>query len=429
MPRRLILDLSDIYNFLAGEGRLTGVQRLELNLAMRLMRRGGIDVVAGYYDPAFGVYARFPATETLDDLERLRESLAFEHVRPLRSYKYRTKPLRGALHYARVRAGIAFRRHIRPWLGSRGARPAPEPLAFRDGDVILLLGSGWQTIDMYRALEPFVRRGVVTPIALVHDLSHIVLKGEQTGLSAAVLEGWVRDVSRFVDRYLSYSESTRTDFLAFCRELGIDENRVETFPLAHEFQPGNADAVRPGVAALSEVRYVLSVGPVAGRKNGDRLVAAWARLAAELGRDRMPALVFAGGSRRDDLTEPAANDLGDLVRFVERPNDAELEQLYRHALFTVYPSLYEGWGLPIGESLWFGKLCVTSGTSSMPEVGGAFCDYFDPYDVDSMATALRRPVAEAGYLERREAEIDRSRLRSWDESADALLAAVARLEA
>lgn len=429
MPHRLILDLSDIYNFLAGEGRLTGVQRLELNLAMRLIRRGGLDVVPGYYDPAFGVYARFPDTETLNDLERLRENLAFEHVQPLRSYKYRAKPLRGALHYARVRAGIAFRRYVRPWLGGSGVRPAPETLAFRDGDVILLLGSGWQTIDMYRALEPFVRKGTVTPIALVHDLSHVVLKGEQTGLSAAILEGWVRDISRFVGRYLSYSQSTKRDFLAFCRELGIDGKRVETFPLAHEFQPGNADAVRPGLAELAAERYVLAVGPVAGRKNGDRLVTAWARLAAELGRDRMPALVFAGSSRRDDLTEPAATELGDLVRFVDRPNDAELEQLYRHALFTVYPSLYEGWGLPIGESLWFGKLCVASNTSSMPEVGGAFCDYFDPYDIDSMVAALRRPVAEAGYLERREVEIDRSRLRSWDDSADALLAALERLEA
>jgi len=55
---------------------------------------------------------------------------------------------------------------------------------------------------------------------------------------------------------------------------------------------------------------------------------------------------------------------------VENPSDEELAYLYKNSLFTVFPSYYEGWGLPIGESLWFGKPVVASNTSSMREVGG-----------------------------------------------------------
>jgi glycosyltransferase involved in cell wall biosynthesis len=62
--------------------------------------------------------------------------------------------------------------------------------------------------------------------------------------------------------------------------------------------------------------------------------------------------------------------------------------LYQNCLMTVYPSLYEGWGLPIGESLHFGKLCLASDTSSMPEIAGGLIDYFSPYNADQLVDKI-----------------------------------------
>ena len=91
-------------------------------------------------------------------------------------------------------------------------------------------------------------------------------------------------------------------------------------------------------------------------------------------------------------------------------------------LFTVYPSFYEGWGLPVAESLAFGKLCVASSASSLPEVGRDFVDYHDPHDVAEATARIQRAIFDAAYRGSREKSIsERFRARSWGESAAELL--------
>ena len=75
--------------------------------------------------------------------------------------------------------------------------------------------------------------------------------------------------------------------------------------------------------------------------------------------------------------------------FLHDATDEELAWLYRHCEFTVYPSFYEGWGLPIGESLAYGVPCLASRTSSMPEVAGELIPYFSPSSADECLKAIR----------------------------------------
>ena len=94
------------------------------------------------------------------------------------------------------------------------------------------------------------------------------------------------------------------------------------------------------------------------------LVRAWRRLLDEMPAAEVPALVFAGrvGYMVADLMQELRNSafLGGKVVLVDHPDDAELAALYRGCLFTVFPSLYEGWGLPVTESLAFGKPCLVA---------------------------------------------------------------------
>jgi len=111
-----------------------------------------------------------------------------------------------------------------------------------------------------------------------------------------------------------------------------------------------------------------------------------------------------------------------LILILNHVNDSELSYLYRHALFTVYPSLYEGWGLPVGESLAHGKFCIASSTSSLPEVGGDFVEYLDPWDLPLWVERLAYYFDNLEAVRDREARI-RSHYRSptWTETTRALV--------
>ncbi len=133
---------------------------------------------------------------------------------------------------------------------------------------------------------------------------------------------------------------------------------------------------------LSPGSYALFVSTVEARKNHSLAFRAWRRLLEELPRDEVPTLVFAGriGWMVADLMQQIENaeHLGGKLVIVQNPDDATLAALYKGARFTLFPSLYEGWGLPVSESLSFGKVCLASNAASVPEAGGDYCLYHDP---------------------------------------------------
>lgn len=97
-------------------------------------------------------------------------------------------------------------------------------------------------------------------------------------------------------------------------------------------------------------------------------------------------------------------------------SDDELDYLYKNCLFTIYPSIYEGWGLPIAESLSYGKFCLASETSSMPEIGGSLLEYFNPYNPKQLLDLITK------YLDpilRKNAEDkikNNYKITSWDDT-------------
>jgi glycosyltransferase involved in cell wall biosynthesis len=127
------------------------------------------------------------------------------------------------------------------------------------------------------------------------------------------------------------------------------------------------------------------------------------------------------------------NWLEGLVHLVERPSDAELSYLYQNCLFSVYPSLYEGWGLPIGEALWHGRAVAASGTSSMPEVGGDLALYFDPRSLSEMISVIGSLIEDEalreGLAARAKAARTAGELRSWCGVATEFWTAIAEADA
>jgi glycosyltransferase involved in cell wall biosynthesis len=173
-------------------------------------------------------------------------------------------------------------------------------------------------------------------------------------------------------------------------------------------------------------RYVLFVSTIEIRKNHRLLVKVWRQLLERHGADAVPALIFAGqiGWLVDDLlAELTASDyLDGKIVLLPGLSDAELRQAYRSSLFTVFPSLCEGWGLPIAESLMHGKFCVASNRTSIPEVGGDLVDYFDPSNEADALAKIERLLLDPGYLKAREARLQAEyRPRTWADCVHALI--------
>lgn len=151
--------------------------------------------------------------------------------------------------------------------------------------------------------------------------------------------------------------------------------------------PGAADDARRRFADGRP--YVFAVGAALERKNTGRLLEAWAIVRRQ--RPDWPHLLLVSGLARGGerlRARASAAGVAEHVRFLPYLAQHDLVAAYAGAVLSVYPSMVEGWGVPVCESLALGTPVVTSNTSGMPEAGGAFARYFDPADVESMASAI-----------------------------------------
>jgi glycosyltransferase involved in cell wall biosynthesis len=198
-----------------------------------------------------------------------------------------------------------------------------------------------------------------------------------------------------------------------------------------------APAAAPGVAsalngaldaaeapALPSPGFVLAVGTLEPRKNLPRLVDAYRRLDDRL-TARHPLVVVGANGWQTGETLRALRSLDDRCMLLGHVSDATLAELYRRCAVFCYPSLGEGFGLPVLEAMAAGAAVLTSDVSSCPEVAGEAAEYVDPRDVESIAAGLQRLLeddahrAELGRLAR-----ERAGQFSWDGFAERVLEVV-----
>ena len=302
----------------------------------------------------------------------------------------------------------------------------------RSGDKVVLLDASWD--EKYFEYFKNMRSIGCHVYTMVHDLIPIIIPEMMPTKLPITFKKWLESSTEFTDTYLSVSQATRNDLKKFLLENYPDTViDIHVLPLAQELFNAQDASSRSLDKELSEIvrlphktravlafPYVLCVGTLELRKNIWRLVLSWKHL-LDQGLVDLPRLVIVGkktvmGDALEDLLEGTGNLFG-YVTFVDSPSEEELAQLYRKCLFLAMPSLYEGWGLPVGEALSFGKTAVVSTSSSLPEVGGELVEYCDPESVVSIADAVRRLVGDPDHRAALEARIRQTQLRSWSHVA------------
>jgi glycosyltransferase involved in cell wall biosynthesis len=292
------------------------------------------------------------------------------------------------------------------------------------GDIVVSLGAGWGIPHYMKHIAEAKRRYGIKFSFLVHDLIPIENESFVEQRHVVQFRNWLQEAIQVADVVLTISKHSRDALMRLAAHAGWSLPRVEVV------EPGSGLNQRPMAGNQRTIsfpqRYVLFVSTIEIRKNHRLLVRVWRRLLERHSADAVPVLIFAGqiGWLVDDLLADltASGYLDGKIVLMPGLSDAELRQAYRSCAFTVFPSLCEGWGLPIAESLAEGKFCVASNSTSIPEVGGNLIDYFDPSDDDDALEKIERLLLDPGYLTAREARLRAEyRPRTWADCVHGLI--------
>lgn len=263
----------------------------------------------------------------------------------------------------------------------------------------------------------------VPSIVTVHDLAFLVYPEAFHAAKRRYLTAMTRLSVQRARRVIAVSAHTRDDLV---HHFGVRPERVTVIPNAADarFRPAtDPEAVaRFKQANNLPDRFILFVGTLEPRKNLRRLIEAFTLLAAD---DTATKLVIVGASGwlTSDLAPLVqAHGLTDRITFTGYISDGDLPSWYQAATVFCYPSLYEGFGLPVLEAMACGTPVVTSRASSIPEVTGDAALLVDPTDVPGLARAVQSVLAdESRQQEMSEAGIARSHTFSWERTAAAML--------
>lgn len=268
-----------------------------------------------------------------------------------------------------------------------------------------------------------VRRQVLT----VHDLLHFDCPEGFTAPTRLLTRLTLPRLARRARRVICDSAFTRERLIAIAR---VPPEKVEVVYLGADprFRPCPPDAVERARAALAipTPSYFLSLSALEPRKNLPRLLAAWGTAQAFLPEDVW--LVLAGEKgERQIFRSVEYGGIPPRVHWTGRVADDLLPALYSGARALVYPSLYEGFGLPPLEAMACGTPCIVSGAASLPEVTGDAGVRVDPLRTGEIVAAIRSVALDAGLRQRlSEAGRARAALFSWDRAAEETLSILAR---
>lgn len=398
----LFFDISDLVYYIGHHDNLTGIQRVQSCVLLAIAKYSlhpSDNVHYLSYDNrvnSFCIIDPYSFLQLLNDLGR-----------PVEKRKYRFDKDLAKLGY--IEPSMPLEKY--------------DVYAAKAKKVICLLGAAWVNRDYFKRINDLKTEHGFHFVMTVHDLIPVYARETCDQGTSEVFQAFLRKSFRYVDGILSVSENTARDIKRYARSISVD------CPPIYVTQNGSSFneffQAEPIKKASQLENYVLFVSTIEGRKNHQLIFRVWQEL-MEDGVD-VPSVVCVGrlGWRANEFLQQLVSTryLNGKFRILSDISDSELDILYENAMFTVYPSLYEGWGLPVGESLVKGKICVTTQNSSLPEVGGEFAVYIDASDISSTKQAIRKLIEDSTYRQGLEEKIrDSYQPIRWSEVSSRIIA-------
>lgn len=299
---------------------------------------------------------------------------------------------------------------------------------------LINIGTSWWLRNYFINVRYAKNKFGISYIPFVHDFIPIITPEHCVRNLTQDFIAWSLGVFYHADHFIANSESTARDLVKVASELGVKEPQYTVVRLDGEmsFPDYSVRDVSNNVSKIAKDDYVLFVSTIESRKNHLFAFDAWLRMLRDRGADAVPDLVCVGnkGWMVDAaLARLSSNDLlSKKVRIISGVSDVDLSYLYANCLFTIYPSAYEGWGLPVTESLAYGKVPVVTRISSLPEAGGDLAEYFELGWEGDFIKKIVRLIDDVKYRNQKEADIrSKFKTRSWIEIARQIVSAGADL--
>ncbi|MDX2776412.1 glycosyltransferase family 1 protein [Streptomyces caniscabiei] len=268
-----------------------------------------------------------------------------------------------------------------------------KQVTFKPGDVIFISWGEWWDENFLHTLEENAEKNELQIVPVIHDVLPFTLAPQFSGHSTESLMNYCRRVVPVSSLVLCVSQSTRDDLANWLEKQSIPLPKMEVFRLGEDFEFAKAEKPDDPVFQKSGLKgndYLLTVGTIEARKNHALLYNVY-KLAKARGIE-LPKLVIVGrrGWKTEQIYDFMTQDpeVKDKFVFLHNASDENLSWLYDHALFSVFPSFCEGWGMPIAESVARGVPCVCSNTTSMIEVAEGYVTHFTPSSTDECLEAI-----------------------------------------
>ena len=404
--------------------RLTGIPRTEYEVLIYALKKKAegkkIKFCSYYADRGFfeldtnkvnDIVAKFEFIER----EGLDNYFAFEKIK-------RQEKQKPTLFFKRRwdKTKLSFKKKIRNCFRYFNKFYCP----FSDNDIILSVGMNINSKDMLELA--FIKKNKPLYIKIFcHDIIPLTYPRLVTKRANKKFSAYFKNTIQIADFFYCNSHYTKSELKNYLEKNNYKIPPIEIVSLGSNIiKTNNFQNVNVKIKEILKENFLIYVSTIEIRKNHQVLYEAYLKLIDRV--ENLPKLLFIGhkGWMVDKLLKKLSKDkrVQEKILIFDNVTDYELALLYQHCLFTLYPSFVEGYGLPIAESLNYGKYCLAANTGSLIEVGQNFIDYLDPHDVQQWVDKLQVLLSRPEYVKYKEKIIrDFYMGNSWREFAKLIL--------
>jgi glycosyltransferase involved in cell wall biosynthesis len=303
------------------------------------------------------------------------------------------------------------------------------PVKFQRDDILVCAGSGWGHTNIERLSDLKALIGF-RMVLLCHDLIPLMFPQFYKAADVEVFRNYMNRTLAIADQVVVNSHRVEADCRAYCQRQGIAAGDIIVSSFGYDVGGVSRQSAADLPAGLRPGRFALLVSTIEPRKGHRLMYRVWRRLLAEgVPQASGFRLVFAGrpGWMVDDLLAEIRDDpqVSGLILMIHDADDDALSALYDAAAFCLYPSAYEGYGLPVIEAFSHGKAVLASTGGALPELVQGFSPCLDPTDEQAWYETTRQwiqsPLARAPY---ERAIRERFRHPTWSEAAAGFFRAI-----
>ncbi len=384
----------DISHIMTWQGRLTGIERVEYHLTEYYYQQNYVRFVA--WDSAQKCFIEIGRPDVKQLI--LNRPFSIEPHDNQDIFNSTTKRIIAKLNHKLRKPKLSDDRY---------RLSAERP--------VLVLAGLWDKTDYILGLKQ-LQAGGASLVHVVYDMIPILQPQYVVDFLPPIFKEYMLTVLPLCKGILAISESTARDTAQVLEDHGLSTPPITAFRLGDDLP-----AEQPKKKPAEDIQdFLLNVSTIESRKNHMLLYYLY-KLAAEKG-EKLPNMVIVGksGWHTEDFIYLVERDsaVKDKIKILNNTDDGELCWLYKNCKGVIFPSFYEGWGLPVAEALRYGKLVLSSKTSSLTEVGGTLVDYFSPNSADEVLELILGYLKNPRKLETREKEIaTKYQTTSWQNAA------------